>query len=49
MTEKQLQDYLWDPDAAPDPDVAALERQLSSLRFDPDARPLVLPRRAARS
>jgi ferric-dicitrate binding protein FerR (iron transport regulator) len=42
-------DYLWDPGAAPDPDVARLERQLSVLRFDPDAAPLAMsPRAAAR-
>ena len=35
--------YLWDPAAAPDPDVQALERRLEGARFDPARRPIVLP------
>ena len=36
-------DYLWDPAAAPDADVVALEQTLAGLRFDPARRPLRLP------
>jgi len=39
-------DYLWDPAATPDADVAAVEQTLAGLRFDPSRRPLRLPVRA---
>lgn len=43
-----MNDYLWDPSAAPDPDVQAAERALAGLRFDPARRPLpALPPHAA--
>lgn len=41
-------DYLWDPAATPDADVAAVEHALAGLRFDPSSRPLSLPARARR-
>jgi len=36
-------EYLWDPTAAPDADVQAVEQTLAALRFDPARRPLSLP------
>lgn len=42
-------DYLWDPAATPDVDVAALEETLAGVRFDATQRPLRLPARARRS
>lgn len=47
-SDDKLQDYLWDPAAEPDPDVAAFERRLSAVSFDPDARPLALPQPSPR-
>lgn len=41
MTDKQ-EDYLWNPGAEPDADVAALERQVTGLRYDPVTRPLAI-------
>ena len=39
--------YLWDPaELRVDADVAGVEKRLAALRFDADARPLSLPRRA---
>lgn len=35
-----MNDYLWDPQAAPDPHVQDVEQALSDLRFDPSRRPL---------
>ena len=48
MSERDLsQDAaLWDPSAPADAEVAEIESRLAPLRFDPSARPLVLPRRA---
>ena len=42
--DDRLDRYLWDPAAAPDPEVRALEQRLASARFDPRRHPLVLPR-----
>jgi hypothetical protein len=41
--DERRDQYLWDPAAAPDPEVQALEVRLASARFDPGRRPLVLP------
>jgi len=38
-------DYLFDPAAAPDADVEAVERSLESLRFEHRSRPLAVPKR----
>ena len=38
-----MNDYLWDPHAAPDPDVQGVEQTLAGLRFDPSRRPLPGP------
>lgn len=35
-----MNDYLWDVNAPPDPDVQAAEQALAGLRFDPSRRPL---------
>lgn len=47
-----MNDYLWDPNAAPDPDVQAAEQTLAGVRFDPLRRPLsalpALPARRSR-
>lgn len=47
--DRNSHDYLWDPDAPPDPAVVALERRLAPLRFDPDAASLDLPVRTVRA
>jgi hypothetical protein len=47
--DDRLPNGLWDPAAAPDPDVAAIERQLAGLRFDPAARPLDADRLSPRA
>jgi hypothetical protein len=36
-------DYLWDPESSPAPEVTEVERMLEPLKFDPAAKPLVLP------
>ncbi len=36
-------EYLWDPTAAPDADVQAVEQTLVGMRFDPARRPMSLP------
>ncbi len=43
MNADKQQDYLWDPGAEPDADVAAIERQLAELRYDAASRPLTVP------
>ena len=40
---RQRDDYLWDPAASPSAEVQAVERRLTSARFDAARRPLVLP------
>jgi hypothetical protein len=35
-----MSDYLWDPGAAADPDVQAVERALAGVRFEPSRQPL---------
>lgn len=42
-----MNDYLWDPHAAPDPDVQAVEQALVAFRFDPARRPLPMLTRPA--
>lgn len=47
-SEDNLQEYLWDPSAAPHPDVEAIEVQLGPLRFNAAATPLGIARVPAR-
>lgn len=49
QSDDALDAYLWDPTAAPDEGVLAIETQLVSARFDPDVRPLLLPRSTSAS
>jgi len=41
--DSRTERYLWDPAAAPDSDVQALEHRLEGARFGPARRPIVLP------
>jgi ferric-dicitrate binding protein FerR (iron transport regulator) len=44
--DDKIADFLWDPASPADPGVEAIEARLLPLRFEPAARPLVLPRPA---
>ncbi|HEX6464457.1 MAG TPA: hypothetical protein VFZ98_08395, partial [Vicinamibacterales bacterium] len=46
--DNRVDEYLWDPAAAPDPDVEAIERRLEGVRFDAHRHPIVVPPLPAR-